>query len=667
MRQKTSLFNKGLFVQDLRSVGWIGIVYFLLLLAVGPLQILLNVEHYHKTIMQSKISNEVSLPEFLGSAEAYTILTCILPVALAMLLFRYLHTKLAGDYIHSLPIKRNALFHQRMLTGIGILVLPLFLNALIMLGVGQGYHLGEAYSMKSVGLWLITVLLFNLLVFTGSTFVAMFTGMSLLQGVFTYIMFVFPVGILMLSLQYADLFLFGFSSFLVRDSYTSTLFPGLRMAHSAAAPLSIIEWIVYIVLILAFYVVALFLYKRRKTETATQAIVVKPLRPVFKYGVTACFMLTGGIYFGDFQKMGWIIFGFIVGSLIGYSIATMILEKTWRILYKWKGYIGFAIVASISLLLLNMDIFGYENNVPQDSEVKRVYVSSEIPEIDRILATDEELEEQVKRGEISPGEVEMYYRKNFFTDRTNIHNVTTFQKEIVKDKNELELIPEKENNMVVFVYELKNGDKEVRKYNLPPHKYDNLYKPIVESDEYKKNLYNALRINENQIDRIVLSSGIGFDDKQEVLTDQSQMKDLLRAVKQDIKNQKYKEIQKGTNTFVDIELIQGKNEPLIDSIPSTFNQTMKWLKDHQIYKEIVPMASDFDYVVVQKWDPTVSEGEVASTDKITDKDKINQLIKLASNAGYEYRMEFHSKSGHSIYETGVHYEDLPNDIKKQLN
>ena len=229
MRQKTSLFNKGIFVQDLRSVGWIGIVYFLLLVAVGPLQILLNVEHYHKTLMQSKISNEISLPEFLGSAEAYTILTCILPVALAVLLFRYLHTKLAGDYIHSLPIKRNALFHQRMLTGIGILVLPLFLNALIMLGVGQGYHLGEVYSIKSVGLWFITVLLFNLLVFTGSTFVAMFTGMSLLQGVFTYIMFVFPVGILMISLQYADLFLFGFSSFLVRDSYTSTLFP--RQLH----------------------------------------------------------------------------------------------------------------------------------------------------------------------------------------------------------------------------------------------------------------------------------------------------------------------------------------------------------------------------------------------------------------------------------------------------
>ena len=105
-------------------------------------------------------------------------------------------------------------------------------------------------------------------------------------------------------------------------------------------------------------------------------------------------MLTGGMYFGDFQKMGWIIFGFIVGSLIGYSIATMILEKTWRILYKWKGYIGFAIVASISLLLLNMDIVGYENNVPQDSEVKRVYVSSEIPE-------------QVKKEEISPEEVEI--------------------------------------------------------------------------------------------------------------------------------------------------------------------------------------------------------------------------------------------------------------------
>ena len=63
MRQKTSLFNKGLFVQDLRSVGWIGIVYFLLLLAVGPLQTLLKVEEYRKSVlepqsyMQSRVIN----------------------------------------------------------------------------------------------------------------------------------------------------------------------------------------------------------------------------------------------------------------------------------------------------------------------------------------------------------------------------------------------------------------------------------------------------------------------------------------------------------------------------------------------------------------------------------------------------------------------------------
>ncbi len=48
--------------------------------------------------------------------------------------------------------------------------------------------------------------------------------------------------------------------------------------------------------------------QKRHIEMATDAIVFRPLRPVFTYGFTFCVMLVGGAYFGQMQqKMSWVI------------------------------------------------------------------------------------------------------------------------------------------------------------------------------------------------------------------------------------------------------------------------------------------------------------------------------------------------------------------------
>lgn len=673
MRQKTSLFNKGIFVQDLRSVGWIGIVYFLLLVAVGPLQTLLDVEDYRKSVLEPQSYMQSRAIDFFELDSAHVLLTFTVPVVLSIFLFRYLHTKMAANYIHSLPMKRSTLFHQRMLTGSLLLLLPLVIDTFIMFGIGQGYDLGTAYSFKSLSLWFVSLLLFNLFVFAGSTFVAMFTGMSLLQGALTYIMFILPTGIFMIILQYEDLFLFGFSSELVQSGYSSKIFPIERMANITNGPLSLLEWVIYILLTVIFYIVALLIYRHRKTEAATQAIVVRPLRPVFKYGVTTCFMLVGGIYFWSNQEdTKWLTVGLIVGSLIGYIIGTMILEKTWRIFSKWKGYIGFAIAAFIIMFTLNLDVFGYENHVPKSNEVKRVYASSEYAEIETLLANDNEfnryIKESVKNDEFnSESEARSYYEKKFFTNKNDINNVITLHKSIVNDKEKLQSLHKSQDNMVIFVYELKDGSHIMRQYNLPNNKYDSVYKPIVESDEYKENLYPVLNLGENEVRQIILTNGIGFMDKQEVIAAPNDVKELLGLMKQDAKAQTYGDIIRGKGMLINGEFMIGKDSVQSDQIPLTFTKTIKWLKAHHLYDKVVPKADEFDYVVVKKYNINGTYEEIASTEKIIDKDKINQLIKLSSDKGLEYSINFVSKNGRSNYEVNVQYEDLPNDIKKQLN
>ncbi|MGK9181609.1 hypothetical protein KXS12_05060 [Priestia filamentosa] len=673
MRQKTSLFNKGIFVQDLRSVGWIGIVYFLLLVAVGPLQTLLKIEEYRKTVLEPQYYMQSRVINFFELDSAHVLLTFTVPVVLSIFLFRYLHTKMAANYIHSLPMKRSTLFHQRMLTGSLLLLLPLVIDTFIMFGIGQGYDLGTAYSFKSLSLWFVTLLLFNLFVFAGSTFVAMFTGMSLLQGALTYIMFILPIGIFTIILQYEDLFLFGFSSELVQSGYSSKIFPIERMANITDGPLSLLEWCIYILVTVFFYNVALLIYRHRKTEAATQAIVVRPLRPVFKYGVTTCFMLVGGVYFWSNQDdIKWLIVGLIIGSLIGYIIGSMILEKTWRIFSKWKGYIGFAIAAFIIMFTLNLDVFGYENHVPKSNEIKRVYISSEYVDIETLLANDNEfnryIEESIKNGEFnSEAEARRYYKREFFKNKNDINNVIKLHKSIINDKEKLQSLHKSRDNMVIFVYELKDGSHVMRQYSLPNHKYENVYKPIVESDEYKENLYPVLSLKENEVQQIILTNGIGFMEKQEVISDSNGVKELFNLMKQDARAQTYGDIIRGKGMLINVEFITGKDRMRTDQIPLTFTKTIKWLKEHHLYDKVVPKADEFDYVVVKKYNINGSHEEIASTEEITDKNKINQLIKLSSDKGLEYSIDFVSKNGHSNYEVNVQYEDLPNDIKKQLN
>ncbi|GAE95103.1 hypothetical protein JCM21714_4312 [Gracilibacillus boraciitolerans JCM 21714] len=53
------------------------------------------------------------------------------------------------------------------------------------------------------------------------------------------------------------------------------------------------------------------------------------IKPIFKFGgVTFCFMLLGGTYFGlvQGQYVAWISFGYLFGAILGYLLTEMLLQ-----------------------------------------------------------------------------------------------------------------------------------------------------------------------------------------------------------------------------------------------------------------------------------------------------------------------------------------------------
>jgi ABC-2 type transport system permease protein len=187
MPSKTSWINKELITQSIRSVGWLGIVYFIGLLFAIPIDILGKLTNpniiYYNNLYENLF--KIQYPIQMG-------LLFFIPVLLAVFLFRYLHVKQSADFIHSLPIKRNQIFQHTLLTGLGILLIPILLNTLFLLVLYWITELNLYIDAADIFVWSGITMLMAILFFLTGTFIAMITGLSAVQGVLTYIFLLLP-------------------------------------------------------------------------------------------------------------------------------------------------------------------------------------------------------------------------------------------------------------------------------------------------------------------------------------------------------------------------------------------------------------------------------------------------------------------------------------------
>ncbi|UOR10489.1 hypothetical protein [Halobacillus amylolyticus] len=143
MPSKTSSFKREIFKQDLRNVGWVSLVYFAGLVFILPLQLMMDMSSPNSR--ETYLENGLFDPLFLYGIQL--ILLLIIPVLMAIFLFRYVHVRGAGDFIHSLPIKRSSLFNHHMFSGILLLLLPILIIGLILLITSFIWDVGNYYTL----------------------------------------------------------------------------------------------------------------------------------------------------------------------------------------------------------------------------------------------------------------------------------------------------------------------------------------------------------------------------------------------------------------------------------------------------------------------------------------------------------------------------------------
>jgi len=554
MPLKPFRYHKALLNLNLRQTGWLAIVNFLVLLFSVPLQIFFAWEH-RQAIGRSPSDFAHYHNLFSEYFDVQFVLMIGFPVLLSMVLFRYLHHRTACDFFHSLPIRRGTLYAHFTTIGVAYILLPLLLNGAILLLMRTALsEMNFFYRYKDVGYWVTVTGTFELLIFAAGVFVAFLTGMSSAQAVLTYILLLFPTGIMGLIFVNLRFFLFGLLPDYYNENTLMSLSPLTDAALNLAYDTNTLQWekiIVYLAFGMLFLSLSLWLYKKRPLEAVSQAIIFRQLRPIFKYGVTFCSMLLGGAYFGSVgNNLVWVFIGYLTGSLIGYFIAEMVLQKSWRVFTHIKGYLWFAAAATILILLAQADITGFQHRVPDLKDIKRVYFSSNsFAYLQKLKANAPYIADGL-----------FPYAEPYLYESKNIETIRELHKEIIKNKSKL-TNKDIYSETVFIAYELKNGHRVIREYHLPDgNPYAAYLRRIYNSKEYKETEFGVLNIRPEQVAEIKITPN-DSDVKKGLITEADQIHDALEALKEDImKVEVVPNTIYNSDAMITVQLKTGKNK-----------------------------------------------------------------------------------------------------------
>ncbi|AWI04239.1 DUF6449 domain-containing protein [Clostridium drakei] len=676
MKSKTSFFNRGIILDDLKRFGWISVAYTLFLFLIVPLKVIMINSSKKYAYDYNIIKRMFYFTE--GSLQILFIL--IAPVFAAILLFRYIQVKNSSDMIHSFPIKRSVLYRSHAVVGALLLVFPVIINGFICVFLDIVMHLGKYYSPYDVFQWIGTTIVVCLLFFFMCISVGMVVGSSIMQGMLTYILLVFPVAIAILLSENFDGFVYGF---VCNDNNIEKFSPVTRIWKMSVRyntdfinKISMNEIIVYVVICIVLYLFGMFIYNKRKLESASKSIVFRGLEYVFKYGVTFCAMLVGGIYFRVTQKsVHWLLIGFLITSLIGYFAAEMIIKKSIKVFKNVKGYLIYAVIIILVIMGVNFDILGYEKKMPSLNSVDSVYFSESFDHLN-------------------------FYKNNrdVYFYKKDIENIYNFHKQLIEEKSKNN---DKNNGgqsrRIIFIYNLKNGSKIQRGYDVSLENYTKYLKPIYEAKEYKKMNYDILQVNSSEIEKIIIHPFANIKG-QTVIINPNDIKEAIDVLKKDIDNETYESNSEQIRPWANIEFMMDDNNfkkypQLIDERNNKeSNLHLPWKKSYILFDQWLKQkgylegsritSKDISYALVEKvdnmedWLQKSKNGKVKIDEnstknlKITDKNQIETCIRIYKdewrNKSTKYIIGFYSQDGQNIQYGSFSEKDLPDFIAKHF-
>ena len=395
MTLRTSFFNKTVFWKTVKRYWPLWAAYLAILIFALPVELHESFQ-WRDYVITSTIQRQI-----LNFTQASSPLLAFLVAPLsAMAVFSHLYNDRSCGAYASLPLKREAVFLSVTLAGLVPLLAANIITFGALLWVENIFGNVEIIAAAT---WLAVTSMEVIAFYGFAVLCAQLTGHVLVVPAVYGLLNFTAVAVQAVLMGLCQLFLFGF---LDSGIYLTWLSPLVKLLQSSgyysvdmmtsfvgntpAEAYIFTGWgtvVSYCIAGLGCITGSLFLFKKRRMESAGDVVAVKLLKPVFKYCLAGgCALVLGvglagmfyredtGTLFGLSLYAGLIV-AFLVCGGIGYFAAEMLNRKTFRAFNgAWKGYIIFALVVILGLSSLEFDFFGFEKRVPKAEKVEHVSV-----------------------------------------------------------------------------------------------------------------------------------------------------------------------------------------------------------------------------------------------------------------------------------------------------
>ena len=394
MRSATSFFDKTLFRSQLKHTWPLWLGYTALWLFLVPVMLFSELSAYQLGYSAADASYLLLNTGVRGGI----FISFFFGLFFAMLAFSHLTQSRATNGFHALPVRRETIFLTAYLTGLFCQLSTILVTFLLGAAVSAPLHLSFwSVTAAAMGSAMLEAVFF----YSFAVLCMMMTGQILAAPVFYFVGNILVPGMEYLLRNFAGNFLYGYSGHtdVTLDFLSPPLYMYLRV-HIAS--IETCESDSYYVtayalehrsfMILALYalagliiaLIALLLYRTRKSEMTGSTVAFPWATPIFKYGVAFCTAVALGQFlyyflFGQYRSGGsdslpGTILCMGAAGLVGYFVAEMLIKKSFRVFR--AGAKGAAIV-SLALVLLGVtmsfDLTGYEKHVPDESEIESAF------------------------------------------------------------------------------------------------------------------------------------------------------------------------------------------------------------------------------------------------------------------------------------------------------
>ncbi len=649
MTSKTSLFNKGIFKSALRRYIWGAVLYTIILFMTTSLVILLGVDKDNTWYLMSERGIALILDNFYLFLPV--IIGCFVPTVVALLIYRFVHSKKTAVFVHSLPVSRTANYISTLLAALTLMAAPIILNGIILVILSIGGY-GGFFDITSCLIWTGVNLLTVFLMFSISAFAANLTGNSFavvgLNGLIHCIVIILAGAFSAL----ASCFVYGYheiNALLNKSTEWNFIAYVIKIANDLgfkkAPAFDWLKLVIMIALAVVFYVFGWLLYKKRRMETAEDVAAFKCLNPIYKYLVTFVAAL------GSFAILSYtlgerpivpIIVTAIV-SIVVYFASEMLLRKTFKVWNRYKGYLVFAAAfCGMICIFAFTSFFGYETRVPDISKVEDVaiyeyYYQADAPWLDN---------EEIKEYTISVHKA-LVEKENIYTVKEHRENYNY-------------------NTALHIRYKLKNGKTLVRRYPINQVKVYEILENLYKFDDYKRKVEELFDTNIGEI------YNIGFNHNNVLFNGSEKIKEFYSCLEEDIMSLDYSQMYGGNlwSMNVSIEYVpksasreEYERYSYINnmylSINANYKKSIQWIRDNGFEDQLFNIGNrDLCVLTKDDWEEytnaeeisTASYGngptarvykiktfsELTGIERITDIETKKSIAEFATNKGVRF-------------------------------